>query len=126
MCAFEQRLADALSDAAVHLAFDDHRIDELAEVVDGSPPVDRDGASLRIDLELADVDAGREGEVGRIPERALFQTRLKLLAVELVRDIGLERHRAEVDRFVSALDRELPVFEFDVPFRGLKTVACDL
>src|SRR5256885_173609 len=30
----EQRLADALGDAAVHLALDDHRVDDLAEVVD--------------------------------------------------------------------------------------------
>ena len=37
MRAFEQRLADALGDAAMHLAFDDHRIDELAEVVDRGP-----------------------------------------------------------------------------------------
>src|SRR6202044_4019001 len=126
MCAFEQRLADALSDASVHLAFDDHRVDELAEIVDRRPPVDRDNASLRVDLKLADVDASGESEVGRIPERALFQARLKLLAVELVRDIRLERHRAEVDRLVSALDREFPVLEFDVAFRGLETMAGDL
>ena len=33
--ALEQRLADALRDASVHLAFDDHRIDDVAEVVAG-------------------------------------------------------------------------------------------
>ena len=35
--AFEQRLADALGDAAVHLALDDHRVDDRAEVVDRGP-----------------------------------------------------------------------------------------
>ena len=33
----EQRLADALRHAAVHLALDDHRIDNRAEVVDRGP-----------------------------------------------------------------------------------------
>ena len=35
--AFEQRLADALRDAAMHLALDDHRIDDGAEIVDRGP-----------------------------------------------------------------------------------------
>ena len=36
-------------------------------------------AGVGIDLDLADVAAGREGEVGRIVERALLQARLELL-----------------------------------------------
>ena len=32
--ALGERLADALREPAVHLAFDDHRVDDLAEVVD--------------------------------------------------------------------------------------------
>ena len=50
--AFQQRLADALRDAAMHLALDDHRIDEVAEIVDRRPAVDRDDAGFRIDLDL--------------------------------------------------------------------------
>ena len=76
--AFEQRLADALRDAAMHLALDDHRIDDDAEIVDRGPADDLGVAGLRIDLDLADVAAGREGEVGRIVERALLQARLEL------------------------------------------------
>ena len=121
-----QRLADALRDAAMHLALDDHRIDELAEVVDRGPAVDRHDAGLRIDLEFADVDAGREGEVGGIPERAFLQAGLEFLAVELVRGIGVQRDGAEVDRLVGALDGELAVLELDVPFRGFEHVAGDL
>src|SRR6185437_5462262 len=71
--AFEERLTDALGDAAVHLAFDDHRIDELAEVVDRGPTLDGYDAGLRIDLDLADVYARREGPVGRVPERAFLK-----------------------------------------------------
>ena len=43
-----------------------------------------DDPGLRIDLKLADMDAGGEGEVGRIPEGGLLQARLQFLAVELV------------------------------------------
>ena len=74
--AFEQRLADALGDAAMHLALDDHRIDHRAEIVDRGPVDDLGRAGLGVDLDLADVAAGREGEVGRIVERALLQARL--------------------------------------------------
>jgi hypothetical protein len=87
--AFEERLTDALRDAAMHLAFDDHRIDQLAEVVDRGPPIDRDDAGLRIDLELADVYARREGPVGWVPERAFLQAGLDFLGIDLVRGIGV-------------------------------------
>mgnify|MGYP003694692791 CR=1 FL=1 len=47
-----------------------------------------------VDLDLADVAAGRERKVGRIVERAFLQSGLKLGAGEFVRDIGVERrHR---------------------------------
>src|SRR5271154_2283561 len=100
MRAFEQRLADALGDAAMHLAFDDHRIDELAEVVDRGPPLDGYDAGLRIDLELADVHARREGPVGWVPERAFLQAGLDFLGIDLVPGIGVHRDRAKVDRLI--------------------------
>ena len=55
----DQRLADALRDAAVNLPFADHRIDHHAEIVDGDKAVDADRAGLRIDLDLADLAAVR-------------------------------------------------------------------
>jgi len=79
----EQRLADALGDAAVDLALDDHRIDHRAEIVDRRPGSDLGVAGLGIDLDLADMTAGREGEIGRIVERALFQSRLDFARWEL-------------------------------------------
>ena len=45
--AFQQRLADALGDAAMHLALDDHRVDELAEIVDRRPARDLGDARSR-------------------------------------------------------------------------------
>ena len=37
---FEQRLADALHDAAMHLAFEQQRIDGAAEIVDDGVALD--------------------------------------------------------------------------------------
>lgn len=71
--AFEQRLAQTLGDAAVYLAFDDHRIDDVAEVVDRDELNDRGLAGFRIDLDLAHIRAGRIREVGRIVEAFSFR-----------------------------------------------------
>src|SRR5208282_6946073 len=100
--AFTKRLADALHDAAVDLALDDHRIDDDAEIIDPGPGDDLGVASLRIDLHLADVAAGWEGEVCRIVERSLLQAGLKLLAGEFVGDVRVERHVAPRRGFVGA------------------------
>ena len=124
--AFEQRLADTLRDAAMHLALDDHRVDDDAEIVDRRPAIDLRDAGFRIDLDLADMHAGREGEIGRIVEGALLQARLELLAGEFMRDIGLQRDRAEIGRLVGALDGELAVLELDVALGGLEHMAGDL
>ena len=77
--AFHHRLAEALRDAAVHLALDDHRVDDVAEVVDRGEALDRRLAGLRVDLDFADVAARRVGEVGRVVERVLVQARLQLV-----------------------------------------------
>ena len=83
-------------------------------------------AGVGIDLDLADVAAGREGEVGRIVERAFLQARLELLSGEFVRDVGVERHVAPGGRLVGAGDGELAVLELDVAFRGFEHVGRDL
>src|SRR5215475_1063218 len=58
-----ERLADALGEAAVGLAVDDHRVDDGADVV-GDRDVDHVGdAGLRVDLDLDQVAAAREREV---------------------------------------------------------------
>ena len=53
MGVLEQRLADALRHAAVDLPRADHRVEHPAEVVDHGVAVDRHGAGLGIDLDLA-------------------------------------------------------------------------
>ena len=63
MGAFEDRLADALRDTPMHLTLDDHRVDDIAEIVCRDELDDLGRAGLRVDLDLADVGAGREGEV---------------------------------------------------------------
>src|SRR5580692_9777719 len=78
----EQRLADALGDAAMDLALDDHRIDHGAEIVDRGPGSDLGIAGFGIDLDLADMAAGREGEIGRIVERALLEAGLNFAGGE--------------------------------------------
>ena len=49
----QQRLADALGDAALHLALDDHRVDDAADVVDRDEVHHLDDAGVRVDLDLA-------------------------------------------------------------------------
>jgi hypothetical protein len=56
---FEQRLPDALRDAAVNLPLADHRIDDHAEIVDGGETIDADRAGFRIDFDFAHLTAVR-------------------------------------------------------------------
>ena len=83
----EQRLGDALRDAAVQLAFDDHRVDDVAAVVDGDVLLQIDVAGRRIDFDDADVRAERPHEVGRI------EVRDRLEAVVHARRAGSRRRR---------------------------------
>ena len=74
-----QRLADALGDSSVNLPVDDHRVHDVAYVIDGDEPEHAHEAGLRVDLHQREVGAGREGlrvEVasrtpsrGRVPRR---------------------------------------------------------
>src|ERR1700738_1340966 len=75
----DQRLAHASRNPAMDLAFDDHGIDDRAEIVDGSPSHDLAFASLGVNFDLADVTAGREGEIRWIVEGALLETWLTTL-----------------------------------------------
>ena len=54
---FQQGLPDRLCRATVNLAFDDHRIDDPAEIVDRHIPFDRHMAGIDIDFDFDQVTA---------------------------------------------------------------------
>ena len=116
---FQQRLANALDDAAMHLAFDNHRVDDGAKVVHGGEAVNPRLAGGRVHFYFADVGASREGEVGRVVKGGFVQARLQLVQRVVVRHIGRQRHLAESDFLVGALDGELAIGKFDVGVTGL-------
>ena len=86
----EQRLADALRDAAMDLAVDDQRIDGAADVVDRAVAHDLDGAGLRIDLDFADMGAVGEARFvdGLVGERGERAAQIVGQVVELERGRG--------------------------------------
>src|SRR5581483_1980370 len=61
---FEQRLPDALGDAALHLALDQHRLQHPAAIVDRGIGGEHGAAGLGVDLDLGDVAAVGEGGGG--------------------------------------------------------------
>src|SRR6218665_1576398 len=122
---FHQRLPYALRHPAMHLAFDDHRVDDGAEVVDRSEPVHPRGAGGGVDLDLADVGAGGEGEVGRVVERGFVQARFELVERVVVRHVGGQRHLGERDFLVRAAHAELTIGEVDVGVAGFHQVRSD-
>ncbi len=122
----EQGLPDALRKTAVHLPLDDHRIDDVAEIVAGGELRDHHYARVRIDLHLADMRARREREVRRIVERGLVQAGLELVERIVVRNVRRQRDLAERLAAIGASDGELAVGELDVAFRGLEQMRRDL
>ena len=65
---FEQRLGDALGDAAVHLAFRQQRVDERAGVVDRDVLAQPHRTRLGVDLDDGDVGAERERRHRRVED----------------------------------------------------------
>ena len=70
-----QRHPDAVGEAAVDLALDDHRVDARAAVVDRDEAPHRDLAGARIDVDDADVGAERERQVRRVVDRSRRRAR---------------------------------------------------
>ena len=62
---FEHRLAYPLRDAALHLAAQQQRVDDRAEIVDDEIAQDLDMPGLGVDLDLADMAAIGKGRRGR-------------------------------------------------------------
>src|SRR6266540_644058 len=108
------------------LTFDDHRVDHRAEIVDRRPAYDLRDAGLGIDLDLADVAACREGEIGRIVEGTLLEPRLDLRGGELMRNVCGKRHLPKSHFLVGALDREGTILELDILSRSFHYMSRDL
>src|SRR6185437_621358 len=115
----------ALRDAAVDLPFHDHGIDHGAEIIDGRPVDDFGLARVAVDLDLTDVASGRKGEIRRVVEACFLQPGFELLARELMRDVGIEGYITPRRRFVSARNRELSVFKFDIALRRFQHMSSD-
>ena len=125
MHALQQRLPHPLRDTAMHLALDDHRVDDVAEIVGGDELDNLGRSGLRIDLDLTDVAAGREGEIGRIVKGAFLQSRLHA-GRQVVGGIGGERHLEPGQTLVGARDLQLAALDDDVALVGLHQMRRDL
>src|SRR5258708_4308688 len=123
--AFQQRLADALRDPAVHLALDDHRIHDVAEVVAGGEVDDRRLSGLGVDLDLADVGSRGVREVGGIGKGDLVQPGLERGERVVVRHVGGERDPRERHALARALDDEGPAVERDFAVGDLHQARAD-
>ena len=121
---FHQRLARALSDAALNLAVQQHRVDHGADVVDHVVAHDIDDAGVHVDLEFAGVAAIGEILRVRLEHRGGGQARLHVL--RNFRLIGggdrdfLDRHG-----LIGLLRREHALGEIDVLRRQLESVRGD-
>ena len=108
---FAHRLAEALDDAAVDLAFDEQRVHDLAEVVDDRVARDFADAGFGVDLDFADVAAVRPGVRG-VLEFAVGGEALGAFDVRL--RLGDAGDFEEADAAVGAGDAEFAVGVFDV------------
>ena len=121
---FEQRLADALRDAAMDLAVDDQRIDRAADVVDRDIIDQRHFSRIGIDLDFADMRAigvarVEHGLVAGGVERPL-QIFRQILA------LGCRaRHFENADGVVGAFHGEVAVLEFDIGGGGFEQMLGD-
>ncbi len=110
---FEYGRADALSDTAVHLAFNDHRIDHCSHIIDGRDLDDLHLTGVRIDFYFADLGSRRICEVGGIVKSRFFESRLETFRI-IVRDIGRKRDFAHRHAPVRARHRERSAVVFDI------------
>ena len=120
----EQRLADALRDAAVDLAVDDQRIDGAPDIVDGGVADDLDHAGVGIDLDLADVGAVGKRRLATVSSHCAASGPRRSSG-RSVRSERRARDLEQADRVVGALHGEAAVLELDVGGRGLQQMLGD-
>jgi hypothetical protein len=121
---FVQRRGEAHREPAVDLPVDDHRVDDVAAVVDGHEAADLDLARALVDVDDADVRAEREREVRRV----VVVDRLEA-GLHPLRMVGVGGERDLLDRLEPirrALDREPAVGPFEVVLVGLEQMRGEL
>ena len=109
----------------MHLAFEQQRIDHVPEVVDDRVAQDCGDAAVRIDLDLGDVAAVREGSGRRVLHLRVIESRLHA-GRESCRIARRLRDIKNIHMPVGADDAELAVAEFNVGGGRLKQVRGDL
>ena len=121
----EQRLADALHDAAMALALDQQRIDDRAEVVDHGVLHHLDTAGVGIDLDLGDM-----APLGKADGAASWTWLTSSVAGtpsgSFMPPRSLLGQLHDADAAVGADDGEAAEPELDVGGRGLQRHAGDL
>lgn len=104
----------------MHLAFNDHRIDDGAKVVHRAESIDPCLARFRVDFHFTDVGAGREREVGRVVESGFIQTRFERLKRVIVWHVSGECNLRKRNAFVGAFDREFAIRKINVGVTGFE------
>ena len=109
----------------MHLAFNDHRVNDGAKVIHGGKFVHLHHARRWVYIHLADIGACGEGEVGGVVKRGLVQARLKLVQRVIVWYVCSERHLAKGHFFVGTLDGELTIGKLHVRVARLHQMGGD-
>src|SRR6185503_14150366 len=120
----QQRRRQSLGETAVDLALDDHRVDDVATVVDRNEAAHLYLASAFVDVDDGDVAAKGEGEIRRIVVVRGLETRFHSLRMIGVRGEGdlLNRLRS----IGRAADVELSRLPFQILFACLEQVRGNL
>ena len=114
---------ERLGQATMDLAFDDHRVDAGAAIIQRIELADFGGARIDVDLHHADVGAERIGHVRRVIVADRLETRLDARDRLIVRGERDFLHRLEALR--RALDHEPVDIPLDVVIMHLEEVGRD-
>ena len=120
----EQRLGDALDETAVDLTGDDHRVDDVADVVAAGVLAHRHLSGLGVDLHRTQVSAVRVAEGVRVERRVRVERGLHAVG-QVVRGEHGGGELGDPHALVGALDREAAATELEVVGRGLHEVGGD-
>src|SRR5260221_2071608 len=115
-----ERSTDRLSDATLHLTFNQKRIYLLTAVVDCDIFQDLHLTGVAIHLDRNDVGPERERAVGRLEEARCLEPRLES-GRQVFRDVSLARELAPSKSvFLFSTHEEFPIRELDLLMRRLE------